>query len=95
MKKNPIKNGELNVESGEFHPAAEIALSWIRAMPARELLMWKEAFASSGLAGNRLGEICAETLHRLFTKQGVSDRYLLGLAWALKSAQDKRKEGSQ
>ena len=67
----------------EAHPAAIKAMDWIRAMPVDELMTWQDSFASSALAGNRLGDVCGETLHRLLSGQPVSDRYLLGLAWAM------------
>jgi hypothetical protein len=72
--------GELT--TGEPHPAAEAAKEWIARQP--DLYEWREAFASCAIEGNRLAEICAETLSRLLDGKPVSDRYLLGLAWAMK-----------
>lgn len=69
----------------EPHPAAYEAKAWIAKQPPEELYKWREAFASCAIEGNRLGEICAETLNRVLTSQPVSDRYLLGLAWTMRS----------
>lgn len=70
---------------GEPHPAAYEAKAWMALQPVEELLKWREAFASCAIEGNRLGEICAETLNRMMSAQPVSDRYLLGLAWTMRS----------
>jgi hypothetical protein len=72
---------------GEPHPASKEALAFIRSLPVTELLMYREVFASMELGGNRGAEICHETLRRLFVGAPVSDRYLLGLAWALHDLQ--------
>jgi hypothetical protein len=56
---------------------------YIKSLGPAQLAMWRESFASSALEGNRLAEICGETLERIMTGQPVSDRYLLGLAWAM------------
>ena len=72
-------NGELSIN--EYHPAADSAKAYISKLGAENIFMWKESFASSAIEGNRLAEICSETLERLTTGQPVSDRYLLGLAW--------------
>lgn len=76
----------------ELHPAWESAREWIAAQPMADLLRWQEALASCAIEGNRTGEVCAETMHRILTRQPVSDRYLLGLAWVLRSlkAEDGR-----
>jgi hypothetical protein len=75
--------GEL--EPAEPHPAAYEAKAWIAKQPVEELLKWREAFATCAIEGNRLGAVCAETLNRLLNSQPVSDRYLLGLAWTMRS----------
>ncbi len=74
-------NGNLN--PGEPHPCARDALKWIQSIPIHQLALWNEAFASSAIDGNRLAEVCSETLDRLLSGKPVSDRYLLGLAWAM------------
>lgn len=68
----------------EYHPAADLALAWIRSLPADELFTWSEAFASTAISGNRLSEVCSETLRRIMDGDPVSDRYVLGLAWAMR-----------
>jgi hypothetical protein len=65
----------------EYHPAACLAMEYLQSLPAEELAKWREAFASTAMAGNRLAEICFGTIGRLLNEQPVSDRYLLGLAF--------------
>ena len=67
----------------EPHPAAYSALQYVRGIPIDELYVWQEAFASCGIENNRLGQICGETLRRVLNGEGVSDRYILGLAWEI------------
>lgn len=78
-------NSRGELEPAEPHPAAYEAKAWIAKQPVEELLKWREAFASCAIEGNRLGDVCAETLNRLMSAQPVSDRYLLGLAWTMRS----------
>lgn len=79
--------GELN--KGEPHPSSSSALAYISSLGLQKLFEYQEAFASTAIEGNRLSEICLETLHRLLNKEPVSDRYLLGLAWILKSMEEQ------
>lgn len=73
----------------EPHPMARSALIWIaKNFTLQELMMQLEALSSCAIEGNRLGQICAETLSRVIYKKGVSDRYLLGLAWYLKGVKE-------
>lgn len=67
----------------EYHPAADSALQFMKSIPLADLYTWQESFASCAIEGNRLAEICCETLDRLISGQPVSDRYLLGLAWTI------------
>lgn len=76
-----MAKGEL--ELSEPHPASIDALHWLRTVPLPELWKWQETFASEAIEGNRLAEVCGETLERLLDKRPVSDRYLLGLAWVI------------
>jgi hypothetical protein len=78
-------NSRGELQPSEPHPAAYEAKAWIAKQPVEELLKWREAFASCAIEGNRLGEVCAATLNRLMNAQPVSDRYLLGLAWTMRS----------
>ena len=57
-------------------------------LPLPVLVIQLEAFSSCAIEGNRLAEICSETLDRLLKSEPVSDRYLLGLAWAMRSVID-------
>jgi len=73
----------------EPHPSAYDAKKWISEnMTHSQLCMALESFSSCAIEGNRLGEICSETLSRLMTGATVSDRYLLGLAWSLRSLKE-------
>ena len=72
------------LEIGEFHPAATNAFRYIKSLGFRELMMWQESFSSSAIEGDRLAEICGETLERILNGQPVSDRYVLGLAWVMR-----------
>lgn len=71
------------LKDGEPHPSAVLALAWIRNQ-SENLAIWQESFSSCAIEGNRIGEICGETLHRIMTGQSVSDRYVLGLAWFMR-----------
>jgi len=75
------------IQEGEYHPAANSALAYVNALrlniPA--WLMFKEALASTALAGSRMAEILLSTVDRLDRGGMVSDRYLLGLAWYIKN----------
>jgi S-adenosylmethionine:diacylglycerol 3-amino-3-carboxypropyl transferase len=86
-----MSNGELEV--GEPHPAADSALHYLAKVGYFNLIMWQESFASCAIEGNRLAEICSETLDRLINGKPVSDRYLLGLAWVIRNnTNDKEAE---
>ncbi len=74
----------IELNPNEPHPSARYALKWIQSLPIHELGMWNESFASNAIEGNRMAEICSETLDRLLSGKPVSDRYLLGLAWAMR-----------
>lgn len=88
-KKKTEERGTLR--AGEPHPSAHKARDFILNMPLEKLMAYQGSFSSCAIEGNRLGEVCAETLHRLMKGQPVSDRYVLGLAWYLKSAEEKVK----
>lgn len=72
----------------EPHPAFEYAREYLMT---KDLLSYVEAFASCAIEGNRLAEVCSETLHRLLNKQPVSDRYFMGLAWAIWQMEENKK----
>jgi hypothetical protein len=87
MPKNPEGTGGATgwLQNGEAHPAALDALQWLRGLSPQEMSVAMESLSSCALEGNRLGEVCLETLRRLQEGDAVSDRYVLGLAWALHS----------
>jgi hypothetical protein len=80
------------LEPTEFHPSAENALEYMKSLDLQEMSMLLESYSSCAIEGNRLAEVCAETLHRLMTGQPVSDRYLLGLAWNVKLMKERDKK---
>jgi len=72
------------LKDGDPHPAAKIALKWIRDNYSyQELMLQLEAFSSCAIEGNRLSEILGETLRRLLNNEPISDRYIMGLSWYL------------
>ena len=70
------------LEQGEPHPASDMAMAYVTNNLNRTTT---EALASCAIEGNRLSEICMGTINRLKKGEPVSDRYLLGLAFALKT----------
>jgi hypothetical protein len=72
----------------EPHPAYITALEYLRSTPYDEMAVILESMASCAIEGNRLGEVCAETWRRLQAGEPVSDRYLMGLAWAVWGARN-------
>lgn len=72
---------ELN--PGEFHPLAPAAFAFVKRQGAARLMQLAEALASTALSGNKTAAICWGTLDRILTGQGVSDRYVFGLAWLI------------
>lgn len=72
------------LQNGEYHPSADSAMIFMKSLPLKDLVLWAESFASCAIEGNRLAEVCSETLRRLMAGEPVSDRYLLGLAWTIK-----------
>ena len=73
----------------EPHPEAVNALKYIMDLGFIKLSLYLESFSSCAIEGNRLGEICSETLNRLFNGKAVSDRYVLGLAWAIRNMEER------
>ena len=71
------ERGTLN--EGEPHPAAHMAHEYIVKLSPATLAMLQESFASCAIEGNRLAEVCGETLRRLLNSEPVSDRYVMGL----------------
>jgi hypothetical protein len=80
------------LKDGEPHPMARSALAYVAAYLSQteNPFLLREAIASCALEGNRTAEICGETLERLLDHRPVSDRYLLGLAWFIKTMEDEK-----
>lgn len=93
-KKERFMKGELKV--GEAHPAAFNAKRYlVEEVGVSKLVMYQEAYASTALSGNRLAEICFETLDRLMQGMPVSDRYILGLAWNIRDMEEGKYKRSK
>ena len=84
----PLPPGTLR--PGEPHPAAYPAFRWIEHIPLADKMLALASFNSCAIEGNRIAEVCAETLRRLLAGEPVSDRYLLGLAWMLREMEDAK-----
>jgi len=69
---------------GEAHPASHDAMTWLSKQPLTVLKTYQEAFSSCAIEGNRMAEVCSETLRRVLSKEPVSDRYLLGLVYTMR-----------
>lgn len=88
QESDPRMANYYELDPKEPHPAALAAMAWLQKVPLPELIRWQAAFASMAIDENRLAEICLTTLDRLLSGKPVSDRYLLGLAWTIRSDQD-------
>jgi len=75
----------IDLKIGEPHPASTSAMEYIKTIPYVELIQLQGSFSSCSLSDNRLAEVCSETLRRLLNNEPVSDRYLLGLCWTIKT----------
>lgn len=91
MKINKTENLDTKgiIKDGEYHPAANSAMRYIKSIPYLRIVTMQEAMASCAIEGNRMGEICSETLDRILTGKPVGDRYVLGLAWFLRDMEEK------
>lgn len=81
---------EHELKNDEPHPMSLKAHGYVLEMIFKHPNLI-EAISSSSLAGNRSAEICSSTLNRLLNLKPVSDRYLLGLAWMIKSLTEDNK----
>ena len=70
---------------GEPHPASHDAYRYVNDLSFDRKSILMASFSSCALSGNRSSEIAAETLRRVMHGEPVSDRYVLGLAWQIKS----------
>lgn len=75
---------------GEPHPAVKDAIAYMQSLSLEDITKWLAAFSSCSIEGNRFGEVCAETMRRLSDGEPVSDRYLLGLAFAILHGEGKK-----
>ncbi len=82
------------LEIGEIHPASHVAMEYIKKTLAdnEKLFMLQEGMASCALSGNKLAEVCGETLRRLLASEPISDRYLMGLAWFIYDMEENENE---
>ena len=80
------------IVAGEHHPAADSALQYLGSLGVAKCAMYQESFSSCAIEGNRLAEICSETLSRLTAGKPVSDRYVLGLAWEIRNMEKDTEE---
>jgi hypothetical protein len=81
------------LKEGEPHPSANLAKAYIRSLGIAELSILQESFASCAIERNRLAEVCSGTLRRILVGEPVSDRYLLGLVWAIKDMESINEGG--
>jgi len=73
----------------EPHPAVKIAKDIIGKLSVPDLMEWQESFASCAIEGNRMGEVCSETIRRILSYEPVSDRYLMGLALVIMKGREE------
>lgn len=79
---------EYNIPETSHHPSADDAMRWLKQFMTgnpKKYLMIKEAIYSTALSGDDLANYCVGTIERLAASEPVSDRYLLGLAWLVRS----------
>jgi hypothetical protein len=87
------------LEPSEPHPAVRSAQRWLNAYVKRHqataMPILLEAFASAALSGNRMAEICHETLQRVLNGDPISDRYYLGLVWMIREIEESKPQATQ
>ena len=84
------ERGTLN--PSEPHPMAHNAHRYIISRGHKKNSLSLEALSSCAIEGNRLAEVCAETLRRVMYNEPVSDRYILGLSWYLKELDEEEED---
>lgn len=77
-----------DLKPGENHPGAHSALRYLRSLGFAKLMLYQESFASCAIEGNRLAELCSETMSRLLKHEPIGERYLMGLAWSIRNMED-------
>jgi hypothetical protein len=80
---SPEYPGTLRI--GEPHPSAIHALRYVIGLGYVRQSTLMESFSSCAIDGIRSAEVCGETLRRVMHSEPVSDRYILGLAWAIRN----------
>lgn len=72
------------LDEGMIHPSAHIAMDFLKEYLIKNSpFTLIESLASCAIEGNKIAEICGETLRRFLAKEPISDRYLMGLCWLL------------
>jgi hypothetical protein len=74
----------------EPHPMAQDAYMYVASLRTQDLMTYLESYSSCAIEGNRTAEVCSETLRRVLAQEPVSDRYLLGLAWSLRTMEEPK-----
>jgi hypothetical protein len=82
----PGSPGTLNL--GETHPASQSAFRYVVGLGIVKQSIYLESFSSCAIEGNRLGEICGETLRRVMNGEQISDRYICALAYTIKEMEE-------
>ena len=77
----------------EPHPMATEAVRVVWRVGLAGLQEHLEVLSSCAIEGNRLAEVCAETLRRVLNSEPVSDRYIMGLALHISSVVSKKDQG--
>lgn len=73
------------LQPGEPHPSAHIAFHYVKSLSWDRQCILMESFSSCAIdSSNRYAVVCAETMRRMMAGESVSDRYILGLAWAIR-----------
>ena len=75
------------LREGEHHPAAYEALRYVKSLGPHRTALYMESFSSCAIEGNRMAEVCAATLERVMRGEGVGERYILGLALAIRNGE--------
>lgn len=78
------------LQIGEYHPCADDAFAYVKLYITLNP-MFAESVASCAIGDNRTAQICHGTIDRIITGKPVSDRYVLGLAWFIKSIEEMEK----
>ena len=98
-KTNKYDDVKYSIKEGSYHHSADLAKEWLIHFTLEHPLEYAEiceSISSCALSGNEFANILYGTMMRWRESLGVSDRYLLGYAWAVRDfyeqsvAQEKR-----